>query len=185
MKLTTRYGSLTDIIGPRATGRRFTFCPAIVTLDGNYFTSELGLGDTINDLSLSGPPDDIGIKDGLEAIWVIGRLIELFRLEIPPEEERPEKGMMAFGFVAAELSNDDVVGYPFECSDYYGRTNLTFSQSFTDGALKQAIAHDFWHLIVSNDRASDYESETFHLGGGFMMRYGIRDGQIFYEEDAG
>jgi hypothetical protein len=182
VNVTIKFGRLENLIGHRVTGQRFTFVPAVVTLDGNSFSMRLGMDEALATLGVPARKEDIGLQHRMEAIWTIGRLIQLFRVDVQPEEERSEKSMMNYSFIAAESIGDEVFGYPFECTYHYGSTALLFSDSCTDTALKNAIAADFWSLILSDSSVADFASQTFHLGGGFMMRYGIRAGEMFLEE---
>ena len=112
---------------------------------------------------------------------MLGRLKHLFQVEVPDEEDRPEKSMVSYSFIAALHDGGSVVAYPFEISDYYGRTCLYFRNSLPRD-LKIAIAKEFWAKIVSESDLDDYESELMHTGAPITLSYGVRDGLPFCEE---
>ena len=59
--------------------------------------------------------------------------MRLFGTQQIPEEERGEKACFYAAFLAV-IHNNDNLAVSFECSDYYGKSALTFS---TDDPLEQ------------------------------------------------
>jgi hypothetical protein len=92
---------------------------------------------------------------------------------------------MTFGFVAVSAASGDPrpVAFPFECTDYYGRSNLFFSDSDPDEVTREAIGAAFWDLLLSKqEEVADYEDRAYHDGAGVWMHYGRRHGALFYDE---
>jgi hypothetical protein len=80
-----------------------------------------------------------------------------------------------------ELGNLTV---PFECSDYYGESGLTFSSvKAPDEAIQRAIAEAFWGLLLSAPTdLSDYEDRLYHSGAGVWLLFGVESGEPFMRE---
>lgn len=90
------------------------------------------------------------VERQLDAIWVRARIAALFGIDSPQESERPEKSLMAFGFVAVSAASirPRPVAFPFECTGYYGRSSLFFSESEPDEATRRTIGSAFWDLLL-------------------------------------
>jgi len=174
-------GELLDIRGP---GRRFgvwQFVPADIELEGSSWSPECALADQPEVAASCEELRDL-VPRRLDAIWVRARVKALFAVDSPPEEGRPEKSLMLFGFAAVQNERPDV-SYVFECSDYYGKAELCFGETQPDEAARAALGAAFWQLLLAEpDVVADYEDRAFHLGAGVWMHYGRRNGELFYEE---
>jgi hypothetical protein len=58
-----------------------------------------------------------------------------------PELAQIEKALLDVGFVALPLGSS--VGFPFVCTDYYGRTGIMFSPEGPDQEARTQIASAF------------------------------------------
>lgn len=179
LSFTVRFGELNEIEGLPHQSDLITFIPAQITLWGNCFESSFFLKDHLAD-----QPASIKtiIKPGQDAPWVLGRLIRLFRINRLPVDERPEKSCFVASFIAL-LHQEKVIGIPFECSDYYGKSSLTFS---TDDPpqeeMKAQIANAFWKLLLEvPEEVEDYTDRMFHAGTGRWVQFGIKNGESFLE----
>ena len=122
------------------------------------------------------------VRPGEDAPWVCGRVQRVFSLPQLPEEERVEKSCMSFDFLAAFQEGDELVGIPFECTDYYGRSLLLFSEDAPPQPLIDRISHAFWQILLEEpEDLVDYTDHFYHHGGGFDVHFGVRDGEPFME----
>lgn len=118
---------------------------------------------------------------GTDALWARARIQALFGVASAPEDDRVEKSMMDFGFVAVREAGGDRVATPFVCIDHYGRSGLMLSEQ-VDAATVEAIGNAFWALVTSGDELADYEDRAFHPGACIWMEYGCRGGALFFDE---
>lgn len=176
-----RHGELLDVVGPPRRTDDITFVPARVSLSGTWFQSAFYLKDCMGDVPAS---TKAVVHPGDDAPWVFGRLMRLFATQQIPEEERDEKSCFFASFVAV-LHNNANLAVPFECSDYYGRSALTFSTDDPPSEeVQKAIAERFWGLLLADPTGvADYEDRMYHSGAGVWIRFGIEDGKPFMVED--
>jgi len=186
MDLNVRGGLILDVGSASRSSAGFRFTPAQVKLTGTSFSPECPLADYARD-----PGRDLSdevrnlVGRKLDAIWVRARIMALFHVDSLPESERIEKSLMTFGFAVVSTGSEGagVVAFPFECTDYYGRSHLFFSESELDAATRRAIGSAFWELLLSvQEEVAEYEDRAYHLGAGVWMHYGRRHGAFFYEE---
>jgi hypothetical protein len=174
-----QFGKLLSVFGKPAAHEGFTFTPAKVELSGKSFTIGFDLAD-----SIAGRPPTIlarPLKENYDAAWVRARLPRVF--DFTPELSDMEKSMLYVGFVAVAESS---LGIPFVCTDYYGRTGLTFSPDGPDADAKAKIAEAFWSLLLqSPDDLSDFEATVLHPGAGVWMHFGCEHGVPTYSESGG
>jgi hypothetical protein len=182
-----RGGTLLDVLGPPARGDGFDFVPARVKLAGTSFLPECSFSEADH----SSATDELRdlVEQGLDALWVRARIQAQFQVQSPPEDERTEKSMMSFAFVAARSGQADVPqleGVPFECVDYYGRSRLFFGKGDTAPEVRERIGATFWKLLLSHpSELSEFQDRAYHSGAGVWMHFGRRDGAFFYEETEG
>ena len=181
LALTIRHGVLNDIEGPPRRFGDVSFVPANVALKGNSFDPASELADFIAEY----PSETRAIvKPGDDAAWVLGRLMCLFGTKPTLEEERPEKTCFFTGFVAV-MPGDELIGIPFECSDYYGRSSIKYSNDDPPPDEVQAyVASAFWKLLLENPRELvEYSDKMFHDGAGVWIRFGVENGEPFMREE--
>jgi hypothetical protein len=175
-----QFGKLQSVFGKPATHAGFTFTPAKVELSGKSFTIGLDLAD-----SIAGRPPAIlarPLKENYDAAWVRARLPRVF--DFTPEPSDMEKSLLDVGFVAVAARSS--VGTPFVCTDYYGRTGLTFSPDGPDADAKAEIAATFWSLLLSDpDNLEDFVATLLHPGAGVWMHFGCEHGVPTYSESGG
>lgn len=174
-----RHGEFLDVDGVPKRRNTITFVPARVTLHG--YESACHLKDYLVDAP---PVTKALVHPGKDAPWVLGRLIRHFGTQQVPEEDRIEKSFFFASFLAV-LHEKDHLAVPFECSDYYGRSALTFSSDDPpDHAVQQAIANAFWGLLLADpDDVADYQDRMHHPGEGVWIRFGVEDGEPFLMEE--
>lgn len=115
-----------NVVGRPAKHGGLTIVPAEVELEGGAFRSTFPLCEMPTDQI---PPVlRLPIKGGYDVAWVRARLPIAFG--ISPELSEAEKTLLWAGFVAVLEGREEAV--PFECSDYYGKTSLTFSPAEED-----------------------------------------------------
>jgi len=171
------FGELQNVFGKPATHGDFTFVPATVELEGNGFSTDFHLRDVAGER----PPAILArpIKHQYDAAWVRGRLPHVFGFT--PELSEVEKSLLDVGFVA--IAAGGLVGFPFICTDYYGRTGLMFSPVGPDQDTQAKIAAAFWSLLLqSPDDLADFEATVYHPGAGVWMHFGCEDGEPSYSE---
>src|SRR4051794_37098928 len=137
-----QFGTLQDVFGKPATHDGFTFVPAAVELNGNGFSTDFYLRDSVGER----PPAILArpIEQQFDAAWVRARLPPVFRFT--PELSEGEKSLLDVGFVAVATGSS--VGFPFECADYYGRTGIMFSPEGPVQDTQAKIAAAFWSLLL-------------------------------------
>lgn len=177
-----RHGQFHDVDGRPQRHNEITFVPARVTLNGTWFQSVFDLAETVTDLS---PDTKAIVHPGDDAPWVLGRLMRLFGTQRIPEEDRAEKSCFSASFLAV-LHGRDNLALPFECSDYYGKSTLTFSTDDPpDKDTQETIAKTFWGLLLTDpSELEDYEDRMYHSGAGVWIRFGIENGEPFMIEES-
>jgi hypothetical protein len=179
-ELHIQFGKLLGAFGKPAAHEGYTFGPAKIELSGKSFTIGFDLAD-----SIAGRPPVIlarPLRKNYDAAWVRARLPRVFGFT--PELSDMEKSLLDVGFVAAP--NGSSVGIPFVCTDYYGRTGLTFSPDGPDAGTKAKIAAAFWSLlIVSPEDLEDFAATVMHPGAGVWMHFGCKSGVPTYSESGG
>jgi hypothetical protein len=172
-----QFGTVQNVFGKPATHDGFTFVPAEFELDGNGFSTNYYLRDLVGEH----PPAILArpIEQQYDAAWVRARLPRVFG--ITPALSEVEKSLLDVGFVAAAVRSS--VGFPFICTDSYGRTGLMFSSDGPDQDTQAKIAAAFWSLLLRapNDVA-DFEATVYHPGAGIWMHFGCQDGHPSYSE---
>ena len=178
-ELEIRHGSLLRFYGRVRQHAGFAIAPADVELAGRSFSMTMPLSEFVSDpvpACLRFP-----LKHKFEAAWVFARLPEAFGFE--PTASEGEKSLLHQGFVAVQT--DDNCGYPFICTDYYGRCSLGFSDEGPDSAIQRRIAESFWRLLLqSPDELTDFEARVMHLGSGMWLNFGCRAGDLVCDETA-
>jgi hypothetical protein len=172
-----QFGTLQEVFGTPTTHQGFTFVPAAVELDGNGFSTDFHLRDSVG----RRPPKILArpIERQYDAAWVRARLPRVFGFT--PELSEIEKSLLDVGFVA--IADGSGVGFPFICTDYYGRTGLMFSRKGPDQDTQAKIAAAFWSLLLqSPDDVADFEATVYHPGAGIWMHFGCEDGEPCYSE---
>lgn len=176
-----RHGRFHDIEGPPQRHNDVTFVPARITLNGTWFQSAFELMARMAEMP---PGTQAIVPPGDDAPWVLGRLMRLFGTEPVSEEDRPEKSCFFASFLAV-LHKKGNLAVPFECSDYYGRSGLTFSTDDPpDHDIQETIANGFWDLLLMDPTdVADYEDRMNHSGAGVWIRFGVENGEPFMNED--
>jgi hypothetical protein len=171
------FGTLHNVVGKAATHDGFSFVPAMVDLNGHRFSFDFDLRDAVGER----PPAILTrpIQEGYDAAWVRARLPRVFAFT--PELSEVEKSVLHVGFVA--VASGSTAGFPFVCTDYYGRTNLMFSPEGPDQDTQVKIAAAFWSLLLeSPDDLEDFQAAVYHPGAGIWMHFGCADGEPYYRE---
>ncbi len=182
--INVRFGELEDVIGPARRYADISIVPAKVQLTGSMLTNGPHFEEYLKEHKL---PADIKalIRPGEDAPWACGRIQRVFSLPQLPEEERAEKSCMGFSFLAALQEDGQLVGIPFECTDYYGRSLLMFSGDAPPQPLIDRITNAFWQILLAEPQElAEYADHYYHSGAGIEVRFGIRDGEPFVEEVA-
>ncbi|MBI2920831.1 MAG: hypothetical protein HYY18_07065 [Planctomycetes bacterium] len=118
-----------------------------------------------------------------DSLWIRPRIEAEFEVKCPGEDDRPEKSLMHFGFLARHVGDGQTREWPFWCSDYHGSTALTFEPAGPDVETRWSIAAAFWELLLeAHTPLADYEDSMFHSGCGLTIRFGKRGGVWFYED---
>jgi hypothetical protein len=100
MKPETKHGVLKEITGPGVRWDEIEICPARVELDGNGWAPELGLSGFLQAGFAGTGAVKALCRKRIEAVWVLGRLMQLFDLPLVATVDRCEKSMMDYQFVA-------------------------------------------------------------------------------------
>jgi hypothetical protein len=172
-----RHAKLLKLLGEPASFGGFEISPAEIVLEGSMFLPCFRLGDVRRERI---PPIlRAPIEKHYDVAWVRGRLPLAFG--ITPEPSEREKTLLEVGFVA--LPDGQEVGIGFFCSDYYGRTSLTFSQKEPDEDAKRRVAEAFWGYLLSKpDDLEDFRASVLHLGAPTTLHFGCEDGEPFLYE---
>jgi hypothetical protein len=167
-----QFGTLLEILGKTATHAGFTFVPAAVKLHGSVFSTDFYFRDSAG----ARPPAILArpIEEQYDAAWVRARLPRVFGFT--PEISEAEKSLLDVGFVAVAVGSP--VGFPFICSDYYGRTGIMFSPEGPDHDTQAKIAAAFWSLLLKTpDDLADFEAAVYHPGAGVWLHFACKDGE--------
>jgi hypothetical protein len=175
--LRVQFGTLQNVYGKPATHDGFTFVPAEVGLEGNGFSMDFYLRDSAGE-----PPPSIlarPIEQGYDAAWVRGRIPQVFGFT--PELSELEKSLLFVGFVV--VATGRLIGFPFVCTDHYGRSGLIFSPDGPDAATQAQIAAAFWSLLLqSPEDVAVFEAAVYHSGAGVWMHFSCKNGEPNYDE---
>jgi hypothetical protein len=172
-----QFGKLLNVLGQPRTHAGFTFVPAAVELDGNGFSADFDLRDVAGERLPSVLARPIELQ--YDAAWVRARLPRVFGFT--PELSEVEKSLLDVGFIAVAAGS--LVGIPFICTDYYGRTGLMFSPDGPDQHTQAKIAGAFWSLLLQEpDDLADFEATVYHPGAGIWMHFGCENGEPSYRE---
>jgi len=173
-----RHATLHNVIGRPARQAGWTIVPAEVELAGSSFSPSFPLAEL--------PPDRIPpvlrrpVASGYDAAWVRARLPHAFG--ISPEAPDIEKTLLLAGFVAVAEGQSEALA--FECSDYYGRTSLMFSDDETDETAKAQVAQAFWDILLAEpDELEDFEARVLHLGAPVSLCFGCKHGEPYCDEE--
>jgi hypothetical protein len=180
--ISIRYGESEDVIGNARRHDDIACVPARVQLTGISLTNGSYLEEYLAESTLAAEVKAL-IHPGEDAPWVCGRVQRVFSQPQAPEEDRAEKSCMGFGFLAVIPEDEGLVGIPFECTDYYGRSHLLFSSEAPPQPLADRIANAFWQILLQEPQdLPDYTDHFYHVGAGIKVRFGVRDGEPFMEE---
>jgi hypothetical protein len=172
-----RHATLLNVIGRPARQQGLVIIPAEVELAGSMFSSAYPLRDLPRDRippALRAP-----IEGHYDVAWVRARLPMAFG--VTPEPWEGEKTFLVQGFVA--VPEGAAEGVAFECSDYYGRTSLIFSDAEQDEGLKAKVASAFWSILLAEpDELADFSGRCFHLGTSRWLHFGCEDGEPYFRE---
>jgi hypothetical protein len=175
--MNVRHAKLLNVYGRPAYYCGITFHPAEIELEGTMFDSSFPLAELPRDHV---PPIlRAPIEKQYDVAWVRARLPCAFG--ISPELTEMEKALLLVGFVA--IPDGQQEGIAFECSDYYGRTSLTFSAQEADENGKRQVAQGFWQYLLSEpEQLEDFEARFLHLGASITLHFGCEDGEPLYYE---
>ena len=175
-EMRVQFGMLQNVFGRPATHGEYSFVPAAVKLDGNGFSTDFSLGDSVD---MPPPILLLPIEHQYDAAWVRARLPRVFGFT--PERSEVEKSLLNVGFVA--IATGSSVAFPFVCVDSYGRSGLPFSPVGPDQTTQAKIAAAFWSLLLqAPDDLEDFEATVYHPGAGIWMHFGCKDGEPSYSE---
>ena len=175
--LCIQFGALRNVIGRPEMHGDFTFVPAALKLDGNGFSTDFYLRDSVGEM----PPPilTVPIKEQYDVAWVRSRIPRIFGFT--PELSDVEKSLLDVGFIAVFESAN--VGIPFRCTDSSGRSCLMFSPEGPDVATQKNIAAAFWSLLLqSPEDLDDFDARVFHPGAGVWMHFSCKNGEPCYGE---
>jgi hypothetical protein len=177
-----RFGELQDVIGAARHQGDLAVVPATIRFTGYSMTNGSFLDEFLATREISTEITAL-IRPGKDAPWACGRIQRVFALAQIPEEDRAEKSCMGFSFLAAFPQDDLLIGIPFECTDYYGRSVLLFNGEAPPQELIDRVANGFWSMLLEEPHdLPEYTDRFAHLGGGFDVAFGVRDGEPFLEE---
>jgi hypothetical protein len=171
------FGAMVRDLGLPADFNGFRFVPAVVRLIGNGFAHDYRLADHVG----AHAPGVLWVPlhGQFEAAWVRARIPRVFGFD--PEPAEVEKALLDLGFVAIPEGTD--AGYPFWCSDHYGRVALLFSPEGPDRWLQARIAAAFWDLLLEEpEDLADFEEDVAWPCDATTRRFGCQDGDVFCHE---
>jgi len=172
-----QFGTLSNVFGIPATHGGFTFVPAAVDLNGIAFSTDFHLRDSVGKHPLAILAR--AIEQRYDAAWVRARLPRVFGFT--PELSEVEKSLLDVHFVAVQTGAS--IGYPFACTDHYGRTGIMFSPEGPDKATQAKIAGAFWSLLLETpDDLADFQATVYHPGASLWMHFGCENCELTYEE---
>jgi hypothetical protein len=172
------HGAFYDVHGQALSSGNFSFVNATVELSGNSWSCECELRQfpDLHGFAVIAPL----IRQGIDAIWVIGRIKAIFGSWIDIREG--EKSILNEGFLVQCQSKGFFV--PFMLNDHYLRTSILFGATLDDQELKTAIARSFYELLLASpDELVDFEFRKEHIGAGITMVGGIVRGLVQYDEE--
>jgi hypothetical protein len=178
MRADPAHGVVHELLGIARDAGEWSFAAGRVELAGD----SIATGPRLEALLSAHHPEVLRLlpEPDTDAIWVRARIEAMFGTRSPPEDQRVEKSLMEFGFVAKRERSGAEVAIPFVCSDYYGSSALSFARAVP--ALDQdAIGDAFWGLIASGRKLADYRDRAYHVGAGVWMAYGCTNGSLFIE----
>ncbi len=175
MKTRPDYGRVHEVLGIARDAGGWSFAPARVELAPGAIAS----GAAFEFFLATHRPEVLGLlpEPGTDAIWARASIEALFGVRSLPTDERQEKSLMQFGFCA---SRQGELAVPFEASDYYGKSALSFSEA-VGAPVIESIEEAFWKLVASNRKLVTYRDRTLHLGALVWMEYGCTNGKLFLE----
>jgi hypothetical protein len=175
--MNVRHAKLLNVYGRAAKHGGFTIVPADVELEGTMFRPSYRLNELKSDRI---PPVlRVPVAEQFDVAWVRARLPVAFGCT--PEPSEVEKTFLLQGFVAVPQGAE--AGVAFECSDYYGKTSLTFSPAEIDEDLKGRVADAFWNVLLSEPESlADFHSRFDHIGAGVTLEYGCENGEPYCTE---
>jgi hypothetical protein len=166
-----------ELQGPTCTADGWSFTPARVELDGSHFVTGPPLAPIL--ATKLRPVLRELPEPGIDAVWARARIEAIFGVRSVPQDQRQEKSMMQFGFIGTRGGErDDVIA--FECTDYYGKSMLVFSEGMPRLAMNE-LAAAFWGLVASHGELSNYHDRAFHPGACVWMEYGCANGELFLD----
>ena len=179
-----RHGNFFDLDSPPQKHDEITFAAARVELLGTMFDFVCHFDEYLAKHDVAAEVKAL-VRPGEDAPWVRGRAQRLFLISNSTEVDRGEKTFFFASFIA--LIQDDEHGHfgvPFQCSDCYGRSSLTFSsEDAPPETLQQRIADAFWGLLLSDPTDLDeYRDSILQSGAGVWLDFGVEDGEPFLEE---
>lgn len=178
MQTDPRHGLVHELLSIARDSGEWSFAAARVELAGGSFD----IGPRLEPILAARLPAVLHLlpEPGTDAIWARARIEALFGIASPPENQRIEKSLMEFGFVAKREQSGHAVVIPFVCSDYYGKSALSFAEAVPISDV-QAIGDAFWGLITSGGKLAEYRDRAYHIGAGVYMEYGCTNGNLFLE----
>ena len=172
-----QHAKLHDVYGQAAKYGGFTIVPADLELEGTVFSLSFWLNELPRDRI---PPVlRVPVAQQFDVAWVRARLPAAFGCT--PEPSEREKTFLLQSFVA--VPDGAEVGVAFECSDYYGKTSLTFSEAEGDERLMNRVADAFWSVLLSDpDELVDFIARFDHIRAGITLEYGCENGEPYCRE---
>ncbi len=154
-----QFGTLQNVLGKSATHDGFTFVPAAVELVGKSFLTDFYLHDPVGER----PPRILArpIEQRYDAAWVRARLPRVFAFT--PELSEVEKSLLDVGLVAVAAGSS--VGFPFVCTDYYGRTGLMFSPDGPDPDTQRRLRRRFGRCCFNRLMTWQISKRPFFIPG--------------------
>lgn len=171
-KLRIIHGQLFKIWGKAAASARFHFAGAELILEGNGSATDFFLNDHV-----PCPPAVLRpLINTRDAAWVRARIPFVFHFT--PEPADLERNLICTGFVAVDATK--LLGFPFFCTDVFGRTGLIFSTTGPDRETRQAIAASFWELLLDSPNALvDYSESMYNPETAVWFQFGCENGSVY------
>lgn len=176
-----RHGSCESLLGVEHRSGGWGFTPAQVDLRGPQLQSLFRLIEVVEPSWL---PDDLRRLAAveMEALWARPQTERVFGVKCPGQEDRAEKSLMTFGFLARRLAGSPSWSVPFWLLDYHGQACLEFSGDVPRETRDSDLGESFWKLLLAlQSPIPDYLDEMFHTGSGESVRFGKRSGHWIYE----
>jgi hypothetical protein len=181
IRFQTRYGKFHELNGPARQHDGIIFVPARVTLTGTAFDYVFPLADCLDEVFTA---TKAIVRFGVDAPWVLGRLMRLFGIKRLPVEDRGEKTCFYAAFLAV-LPEQGNLAVPFECTDNYLESCLMFSsEDAPPHEVQETIAGAFWGLLLTEpDELKDYKERMLFQGEDIWIRFGVEHGEPYLVED--